>query len=84
MMAPDRKRQIGTLSLMMSAFFCPLGFDAAFYMVMQLTGSYGITTGIFYLASALFFTLSCVLLNLNPFTLTRDFMKRMFTFKKRK
>lgn len=84
MMAPNRKRQMGTLSLMMAMFLNPLGFDAAFYMVMQLTGSYGITTGIFYLASALFFTLSCVLLNLNPFTLTRDFLKRIFTFKKKK
>ena len=82
-MAPNKKRQIGTLALMTSVFLNPMGFDAAFYMVMELTGSYGITTAIFYLASALFFTLSCILLKLNPITLTRDFFKRIFTFKKR-
>ena len=77
------RKKIGTLALMTSVFLNPLGFDAAFYLVMELTGSYGTTTLIFYLASALFFILSCYLLDINPWALTRDFFKRILTFKKK-
>jgi hypothetical protein len=43
--------------LMAATFFNPLGFDALFKWVMNLTGSYWITDAIFYLTSAVLFTL---------------------------
>ena len=74
---------MGTITLMVGMFLNPLGFDAAFYLVMKYTGSYGITTAIFYLASALFFMLSCWLLRVNPWRLSVDFLKRILSFKKK-
>ena len=46
-----------TLYLIFATFFNPFGFDAAFKMVMDLTGSYWITDAIFYCLSGLFFGL---------------------------
>jgi hypothetical protein len=46
-----------TLYLIFATFFNPFGFDAAFKMVMDLTGSYWITDAIFYCLSAFFFGL---------------------------
>ena len=46
-----------TLVLMLATFFNPLGFDALFKAVMDLTGSYWTTDLLFYLVSALLFGL---------------------------
>ena len=46
-----------SIFLIFATFFNPFGFDAAFKMVMDLTGSYWITDGIFYCLSAFFFGL---------------------------
>jgi len=63
------RKKISTLVLMIAMFLNPLGYDALFYMVMKVTGnSYGLTTGIFYLASASLFGLYCYLLEITPFT----------------
>ena len=51
------KKNILTIILIMATFFNPLGFDALFHLVMTWTKSYWITDAIFYLTSALLFTL---------------------------
>jgi hypothetical protein len=51
------KQKRNSIILMAATFFNPLGFDALFKWVMDLTGSYWITDAIFYLTSALLFTL---------------------------
>jgi hypothetical protein len=51
------KENLASVFLVIATFLNPLGFDVAFYSVMKLTGSYWITTGIFYLGSACFFGL---------------------------
>lgn len=56
-MALNMKQVLGTISLMLSALFLPLGFDIIFLTVMKLTGSYWITDFIFYSLSALSFIL---------------------------
>ena len=62
-----KRRRLGTLALMGALFLNPLGYDALFYMVLQLTGnSYALTTCIFYLLSALLFGLYFYLANINP------------------
>jgi len=48
---------LASMFLVTATFLNPLGFDVAFYTVMQWTGSYWITTLLFYLGSALFFGL---------------------------
>ena len=51
------RENLASVFLVIATFLNPLGFDVAFYSVMKLTGSYWITTGIFYLGSACFFGL---------------------------
>jgi hypothetical protein len=51
------KKNRATAALVIATFLNPLGFDAAFYTVMQWTNSYWMTSGIFYLGSASFFGL---------------------------
>lgn len=51
------KENLASIFLVIATFLNPLGFDVAFYSVMKMTGSYWITTGIFYLGSACFFGL---------------------------
>jgi hypothetical protein len=66
------KRKIATLCLMIAMFLNPIGFDVAFAMVMKMTGSYWITTAIFYLLSALFFGVYFYLVKVNPFKEIKD------------
>ena len=49
---------IGGMMLVLCLIFIPI-FDIAFYMVLQLTSSYLVTTGVFYLLSACFLCLLC-------------------------
>jgi hypothetical protein len=51
------RANLASMFLVIATFLNPLGFDVAFYSVMQWTGSYWITTAIFYLGSAFFFGL---------------------------
>lgn len=51
------RENLASIFLVVATFLNPLGFDVAFYSVMKMTGSYWITTGIFYLGSACFFGL---------------------------
>lgn len=50
-------KNAATFCLMAAMFFNPLGFDALFKVIMELTGSYWITDLIFYLIAGLFFGL---------------------------
>lgn len=52
-----KKIDRSTVFLIFATFFNPFGFDAAFKLVMELTGSYWITDGIFYCLSGCFFGL---------------------------
>ena len=58
--------------LMLGMFFNPMGFDILFYTILQLTGSYGITTFIFYLLSASCFGLYFYFSKINPFKHIRN------------
>lgn len=49
------KQRLAALCLMAGTFFLPFGYDVAFKMIFDWTGSYWITTFIFYLISASFF-----------------------------
>jgi len=51
------RKNLTPLFLVVATFLNPLGFDVAFYSVMEMTNSYWTTTLIFYLGSALFFGL---------------------------
>jgi len=67
-----RKRKIATLCLMIAMFLNPLGFDVMFAMILELTGSYWTTTGIFYLLSLSFFGLYFYLVDVNPLKEIKD------------
>ena len=69
MKALNGKRQnLAIVALMLATFFNPLGFDVLFKMILDLTGSYWLTTGCFYLASASFFGLYFWLSGKKPIT----------------
>jgi hypothetical protein len=51
------RERLRTLCLMAATFFLPFGYDVVFKAVYDGTGSYWITTSIFYLISACFFGL---------------------------
>lgn len=59
------KDHLASICLVVATFLNPLGFDIAFYSVMKVTGSYWVTTGMFYLGSACFFGLYFWLRNRN-------------------
>jgi hypothetical protein len=50
-------KRLKTIALILATFFNPLGFDALFAVVTKWTGSYLTTDILFYLASALFFSI---------------------------
>lgn len=62
------RQNLAIVALMMATFLNPLGFDVLFKMTLDLTGSYWLTTGFFYLGSALFFGLYFWLSNKKPIT----------------
>lgn len=67
-----KRRKIATLCLMIAMFLNPLGFDVIFAMILELTGSYWTTTGIFYLLSLSFFGLYFYLVDVNPLKEIKD------------
>lgn len=62
--------------LMLGMFFNPLGFDILFYMILKATGSYGITTFIFYLLSVLSFGLYFYFSKINPLSNLKNKIKK--------
>ncbi len=61
-----RNEKMATLCLMAGMFFNPFGYDAAFKLVLDSTGSYWTTVGIFYLVAGSFFGLYFYFARLNP------------------
>lgn len=59
------QKKLGTMCLFLGTFFCPLGFDALFKLIMDWTGSYWITDLIFYLMSGLFLGFYFLLTRIN-------------------
>lgn len=69
---------MATLCLMIGMFINPMGFDVLFKMVLDLTKSYWITTGIFYLVAACFFGLFFYYSRLNPLVVIYEWIKDLF------
>ena len=69
------RERLGTISLALCVFFLPLGYDLVFWMVQELTGSYGLTTFLFYVLSAVFFGFYIYLHKKNPISHTKDKVK---------
>jgi hypothetical protein len=63
------KKRLNTLSfyrdtsLLLAMFFLPFGYDALFKVLMELTDSYWIADGIFYLISIFFWIMYIVINN---------------------
>ena len=55
------KKILSTITLFLASFFLPFGYDVLFLMIMELTNSFWITDGIFYLTSGFFFILYILL-----------------------
>lgn len=68
----NAKKKIAIVCLALGMFFLPIGFDIAFYMVLKLTSSYLVTTGIFYLLSACFFGLYFFFSDINILKLMKN------------
>jgi hypothetical protein len=75
-MNPINREKIATLCLVLCMFFNPLGFDALFKIVMELTGSYWTTDLIFYLTSGLFLGLYFFFRKINPITHIKTKIKK--------
>ncbi len=61
--------------LMAALFFNPFGYDVAFKTVMDLTGSYWITTSFFYLAAGSLFGLYFYFSRTNPVEASISYIK---------
>ncbi len=74
----EKNQKMATLSLMIGMFFNPFGFDVLFKMVLDLTGSYWTTTGIFYLVAGFWFGLSFYYSRVNPLVVLKDWFNDIF------
>jgi len=70
-------RKVAALCLMMAMFLNPLGYDILFAMILNATGSYIVTTVIFYLLSALFFGLFFWFSGVNPIGYIKNKLKSL-------
>lgn len=61
-----KRDKLAIICLIIGMFFNPLGYDALFKMVLDLTGSYWTTVSIFYLIAALFVGLYFYFGRVNP------------------
>lgn len=71
----EKNQKMATICLMVGMFINPMGFDVLFKMTLDLTGSYWTTTGIFYLAAALFFGLSFYYSRVNPIIVIKEWIQ---------
>ena len=76
-MNPINRKKIATVCIVMATFLNPAGYDVLVSMVMNLTGSYWTTMGIFYVLSFLFFILYFKLSNVNPVSWFISIIKRL-------
>jgi len=70
-----RRKNLAIPVLMLATFFNPLGFDILFKMTLDWTGSYWLTTGIFYLVSASLFGVYFWLSGKKPITYLISILK---------
>ena len=71
------RKNLSFLMLSFGFFFNPLGFDILFYVILQATGSYGLTTFIFYLLSVVSFGLYFYFSNINPLSFLKRKVKKI-------
>lgn len=69
---------MATLCLMIGMFFNPFGYDILMKMLLDLTGSYWTTIGIFYLVAGLFFGLSFYYSRVNPLIVLKEWIQELF------
>lgn len=62
----EKKQKMATICLGLCLFFNPAGFDILFKTILDATGSYWITTSIFYLVAVSFLGLYFYFSRLNP------------------
>lgn len=74
----EKNQKMASLFIIFGMFFNPFGFDLLFKMVLDLTGSYWTTTGIFYLAAGLCFGLSFYYSRVNPIAVLYEWAKDLF------
>lgn len=70
-----KREKLATIFLMLGTFFNPLGYDALLKFLIDTTGSYWFSISIFYLASAVCFTLYFWLSKTNPLKIFRKKQK---------
>lgn len=74
----EKNQKMATLCLMLGMFFNPFGYDILVKLLLDLTGSYWLTMGIFYLVAGLFFGLSFYYSRLNPLVVIREWVSDLF------
>ena len=72
----NKKR--ATLCIYLGLFFNPFGFDIIFKTILDLTNSYWITTGIFYLVAGFWFGLSFYYSRVNPLVVLKEWILDLF------
>lgn len=63
------REKLATFFIFLGTFFNPLGYDALLKLLIDMTGSYWFSISIFYLLSALCYTLYFFLAKINPLKL---------------
>jgi len=66
------RKSLSTICLVIATLFCPIGYDALFSFTMELVGSYWLADIIFYIISMFFFSLYCIIGNLNPIDMLKS------------
>ena len=74
----EKNQKMATLCLGLCLFFNPAGFDILFKTILDATGSYWITTGIFYLVAASFLGLYFYYSRVNPVVVITEWVKELF------
>ena len=74
----EKNQKMATLCLMIGMFFNPFGYDILMKMLLDLTGSYWTTIGIFYLVAGLFFGLSFYYSRVNPIIVIKEWIQELF------
>jgi len=63
---------------MIATFLNPFGYAELFALAMEYTGDYWITTYVFYALAALFFLGAFLLLKINPVTVVKERLRKIF------
>lgn len=77
----EKKYKLATLSLMTGMFFLPLGYDSAFKLIMDWTGSYWFADLIFYFISVVFFGFYFYFSGNSPLSAIKDIILSIYNDK---